>query len=132
MKWDDELVALLPTKWSRWTAGSSILLSIATYNLPSILPLSGQATLPLTLFLMKLSLSMSVLLLGSLIVLILVVRHSNSLQIKLDSQEQLHETKIAEIKAATDPINNLKPGEALITENIFSGSPVIKKVNFPS
>ena len=132
MKCDDELVALLPTKWSRWTAGSSILLSISAYNLPSALPLSGQAIVPLTLFFIKLSLSIFVLLLGSWIVLFLVIRHFNSLQAKLDSQEKLHETTIAEIKAATDPINNLKPGEALIAENLYGGNPVITKVNLPS
>lgn len=132
MKWYEELIELLPTKWSRWTAGSSILLSIAAYNVPSILPLSGQATQPLTLFIMKFLLLTLVLLLGSLLIIFMVVRHSNSLQVLVDNQEQIHEARIAEIKAATDPINNLKSGEALITENLWSGNPVIKKVNFPS
>ena len=132
MKWYERLIELLPTEWSRWTAGSSILLSIAAYNLPSLLPLSGEATQPLTLFLIKLLLSILVLMFGALLVLVMVVRHSNSLQVQIDNQEQIHEAKIAEIKAATDPINNLKPGEALITENLWSGNPVTRKVDFPS
>lgn len=132
MKWYEKPIELLPTEWSRWTAGSTILLSIAAYNLPSLLPLSGQTTQPLTLFLMKLLLSILVLLFGALLVLLMVVRHSNSLQVLVDNQEQIHEAKIAEIKAATEPINNLKPGEALITENLWSGNPVTRKINFPS
>lgn len=132
MKCCEKLIKLLPTEWSRWAAGSSIGLSIAAYNLPSLLPLSGQITQPLTLFLMKLLLTVLVLLFGSLLVLVMVVRHSNSQQLLLDNQEQTLEAKIAEINAATAPINNLKPGEALITENFWSGNPVTRKINFPS
>lgn len=132
MEWYKKLIALLPTEWSRWAAGSSMFLSIAAYNLPSLLPLSGQITEPLTLFLMKLLLSILALLFGALLVLLLIVRHSNSLQVRLDNQEQIYETKIAEIKAATAPINSLKHGEALITENAWNGNPVTRKINFPS
>jgi hypothetical protein len=126
-----ELIELLPTKWSRWTAASSVALSVAAYNLPTILPLSGEALQPVTLFLIKISLLMSTLFLGALIILIMISKHSNLLQSKLDNIEQACDARIAEIKQATDPINNLKPGEALITENVFSGNPIIKKVNFP-
>lgn len=132
MKWYEKPIELLPTEWSRWAAGSSICLSIAAYNLPALLPLSGQITQPITLFLIKLLLTVLVLLFGSLLVLLIVVRHSNSLQLLLDNQEQTLEAKIAEINAAAAPINNLKPGEALITENLWSGNPVTRKINFPS
>ena len=80
MSWHKELVELLPTKWSRWTAGSSILLSVVAYNLPSLLPESVLAIQPLTLFLVKLLLSISTLLLGSLVTLALVVRAYNALK----------------------------------------------------
>ncbi len=126
-----ELIKLLPTKWSRWTAGSSLLLSVVAYNLPTLLPLSGEASQPFTLFLLRISLFMLTLLFGALIIIIIISKHSNLLQRKIDNIEQVCEARIAKIKQAADPINNLKPGEALITENVFSGNPIIKKVNLP-
>lgn len=126
-----ELIKLLPTKWSRWTAGSLLLLSVVAYNLPTLLPLSGEASQPFTLFLLRISLFMLTLLFGALIIIIIISKHSNLLQSKIDNIEQVCEARIAEIKQAADPINNLKPGEALITENVFSGNPIIKKVNLP-
>ncbi|MHB8321733.1 MAG: hypothetical protein ACYDA7_06925 [Acidithiobacillus sp.] len=126
-----ELIKLLPTKWSRWTAGSSLLLSVVAYNLSTLLPLSGEASQPFTLFLLRISLFMLTLLFGALIIIIIISKHSNLLQSKIDNIEQVCEARIAEIKQAADPINNLKPGEALITENVFSGNPIIKKVNLP-
>lgn len=94
-----ELVELLPTKWSRWIAGSSILLSAAAYNLPSLLPESVLTMQPLTLFLLKLLLSATTLLLGSLVVLILVVRdcHEQSKihAAEIEFEKNKHKTKIS-------------------------------------
>lgn len=115
MSWHTALIDTLPTKWSRWSAGSSLPLAVAAYNLPSLLPLSWQTTEPLTLFLVKLLLLVSTLLLGAFITLLLVVRAYNHLAKentkitdKIITLESDIGIKAEEIKGLNNRLNNVK------------------------
>lgn len=117
MNWHTALVELLPTKWSRWTAGSSLPLTVAAYNLPSLLPLSGQATEPLTLFLMKLSLSISTLWLVSFLTLVLVILAYRE-QSKQHTLELKKQREVFEAQASEESKRNNKSNRKLDYPNI--------------
>jgi len=77
--WADDL---LPTKWSRRLAVATVLVAAAAYTGPSLLPNTYLPTSTEQLFLVRLLLCVSVALIGTLLVLVLVVR-SHSAQAKL-------------------------------------------------
>ena len=69
--WLDDL---LPTKWGRRVALAAIMLSGSSYYLPSLLPSSFLPDSEEQVFFIRLVLSLSVLIIGSLIVIFIVVR----------------------------------------------------------
>jgi hypothetical protein len=63
----------LPTKWSRWCMGLTLVLSVTAYNVPSHLPQTWIPNSPEQIFLIQLLLSVTVLLLGTFVTLLLVI-----------------------------------------------------------
>lgn len=76
---DDILKDLLPTKWSQWIASLTIISGIASFFLPHPLKLLGIGLSPCTELLLRISLPLSLWLLGSLIVLAILVRHCKAI-----------------------------------------------------
>lgn len=72
---------ILPTKWSRWSAATTILLTPLAYNLPSILPASWQAESEISSFLTRCILALLTLLIGTLVVLLLVIHYSRKIPV---------------------------------------------------
>ena len=87
----------LPTKWSKAIAGMTLIATPSVYNVPSLLPLTWLPNSPEQIFLIRLLLSVSTLLLGSWIVLLLVVRAFHNLA----SQ---HVVEIEKLKANKPPM----------------------------
>ena len=73
-KW---LVEALPTKWSRRLSGWTLPVAALAYSLPTYLPSGYLPSSPVETFLLRLVLALSTLLLGSLAVLVLVLRHAH-------------------------------------------------------
>jgi hypothetical protein len=73
---------LLPTKWSRRLAVATVAAAGAAFGVPSLLPQSYLPASPEQVFLFRLVLLLLVALVGSLTVLVLVVREFNSQSLK--------------------------------------------------
>ena len=69
----DPLVGAIPTKWSRWCMGLTTALTIFAYTVPSHLPQKWLPNSEEQVFLIRLLLSETTLLLGSLVTLFLIV-----------------------------------------------------------
>jgi len=79
MAQSDFLEYILPTKWSRWSAATTMLLAPLAYNLPTILPASWQAESEVSSFLIRCILALLTFLIGTLVVLSLVIGYSRKI-----------------------------------------------------
>ena len=88
---DAWLEDLLPTKWSRRLALATLAAAGAAFGVPSLLPQSYLPASPEQVFLLRLLLLLLAALVGSLAVLVLIVREFNS-------QSAKHEAEIEALK----------------------------------
>lgn len=77
MTWEAWFKDLLPTKWSRRVAFATIVIAGAAFGVPSVLPQSYLPESQEKIFLLKIILLLLVAFVGTLAVLILVVREFN-------------------------------------------------------
>jgi hypothetical protein len=75
---DEILTCGFPTKWSKWTAVLTLFVTSLAYNAPSLLPQTWLPNSQEQIFLIRLLLSETILLLGSFAVIILVVIAHNA------------------------------------------------------
>lgn len=130
---------VLPTKLSKWFVTLTVILVPIFYNLPLLLPPIWLPSSQEQIFLIRVTLSLLMMLLGMFAILVNIVIHVKKLvktqslhEKEIELLKETYEARIAEIKELTDPVNNLKLGEALIIENLWSVNPIYKKVNMPS
>ena len=110
MSAQDYLTDGLPTKLSKALAVLTLVSIPSAYNFPSLLPLTLLPNSPEQVFLVRLLLSVSSLALGSLLVLVLVVRAYHAQAIKhlaeLEDEREKHKSKISlkDFRRFSDPI----------------------------
>ncbi|GFO62563.1 hypothetical protein M1B72_20820 [Geomonas paludis] len=114
---DPILEVWLPTKWSRWAVGVTILLATFATRLPEFLPLAGYTLLDQQKLLVQILAPTLICLIGTFIVLNLVVRHSKSLK-------ETHSNEIEELKKTynkqQDKPEKLTPvvDESFVTQSV--------------
>jgi len=94
---------LLPTKWSRRLAVATCVVAAAAFGVPSLLPQSYLPASPEQVFLLRLFLLLLVSLVGSLAVLVLVIRafrtQSEKHQGEIEVQKKEHDEAISTMRA---------------------------------
>jgi hypothetical protein len=110
MSWEVWLEDLLPTKWSGRLAWATIVVAGSAFGLPSILPDSFLPKSPEQIFLLRLVLLLLSTTIGTIAILIVVVKEYNRLKAQPSPKQQIapqQKERDKEIKRLDDPFEEL-------------------------